>query len=144
MMTILTRGGWYRRKHGALACVTPAIGIVPGRHAHPPSPALSWPARGGMNGTPSSSSIARCRSGPPNAKPGASEPSRNTTRWQGITPGSGLACSAKPTNLALRGRPASVATWPVGRDRSARDPPDDVIHRTVERCRTVERRCAAG
>lgn len=33
MMTILTRGGWYRRKHGALACVTPAIGIVPGRHA---------------------------------------------------------------------------------------------------------------
>ena len=32
----------------------------------------------------------------------------------------------------------------VGRDRSARDPPDDVIHRTVERCRTVERRCAAG
>lgn len=47
-----------------------------------------------------------------NAKPGASEPSRNTTRWQGITPGSGLACSAKPTNLALRGRPASVATWP--------------------------------
>ena len=59
-----------------------------------------------------SSSIARCRSGPPNAKPDASEPSRNTTRWQGITPGSGLACSAKPTNLALRGRPASVATWP--------------------------------
>ena len=33
MMMILTRGGWYRRKHGALACVTPAIGIVPGRHA---------------------------------------------------------------------------------------------------------------
>lgn len=33
MMTILTRGGWYRRKHGTLACVTPAIGIVPGRHA---------------------------------------------------------------------------------------------------------------
>ena len=32
----------------------------------------------------------------------------------------------------------------VGRDRSARDPPDDVIHRTVERCRTIERRCAAG
>lgn len=30
------------------------------------------------------------------------------------------------------------------RDRSARDPPDDVIHRTVERCRTIERRCAAG
>ena len=32
----------------------------------------------------------------------------------------------------------------VSRDRSARDPPDDVIHRTVERCRTVGRRCAAG
>ena len=32
----------------------------------------------------------------------------------------------------------------VGRDRSARDPPDDVIHRTVEQCRTVGRRCAAG
>lgn len=110
MMTILTRGGWYRRKHGTLACVTPAIGIVPGRHAihrHRHCRGPPWP---GMNGTPSSSSIARCRSGPPNAKPGASEPSRNTTRWQGITPGSGLACSAKPTNLALRGRPASVAT----------------------------------
>ena len=32
----------------------------------------------------------------------------------------------------------------VSRDRSARDPPDDVIHRTVERCRTVGRRYAAG
>ena len=32
----------------------------------------------------------------------------------------------------------------VSRDRSARDPPDDVIHRTVERCRTIGRRCAAG
>ena len=80
MMTILTRGVWYRRKHGTLACVTPAIGIVQ-READ------------------------------------------------------------EPRIAGAAGQRRDLA---VGRDRSARDPPDDVIHRTVERCRTIERRCAAG
>lgn len=79
----------------------------------PPSPSPALPFDfGGMNATPSASSNARCASGPPNANPGANEPSRNTTRWHGITPCSGLPCSAYPTSLAQRGAPISAATCP--------------------------------
>ncbi len=49
---------------------------------------------------------------PTDANPGANEPSRNTTRWHGITPCSGLPCSAYPTSLAQRGAPISAATCP--------------------------------
>ena len=39
-------------------------------------------------------------------------PARLTTRWQGMTPGRGLACSAVPTARAARGLPASAAICP--------------------------------
>ena len=49
----------------------------------------------GVKPTPSASSMRRCSSGPPNAKPGASEPSAKTTRWHGTPPATpGLPCMA--------------------------------------------------
>lgn len=143
-MTILTRGGWYRRKHGTLACVTPAHWHRARSTRHPPSPALSWPARGGMNGTPSSSSIARCRSGA----------EREAGRQRTVTEHDAMAGNHAGFGIGVqREADEPRIAWAAGQRRDLTVGlrpllrgirPDDVIHRTVERCRTVGRRCAAG
>ena len=116
MMTILTRGGWYRRKHGALACVTPAIGI---EHRALPLRAAEREA-------------------------GRQRTVMEHDAMAGNHAGFGIGVQREADEPRIAGAAGQRRDLAVGRDRSARDPPDDVIHRTVERCRTIERRCAAG
>lgn len=142
-MMILTRGGWYRRKHGALACVTPAIGIVPGR---PPSTVtgivVTRPRRDERH-----TLLFEHRALPLRAAEREAGRQRTVTEHDAMAgnhAGFGIGVQREADEPRIAWAAGQRRDLAVGRDRSARDPPDDVIHRTVERCRTVGRRCAAG
>lgn len=143
MMTILTRGGWHRRKHGALACVTPAIGIVPGRHAiHRHRHCRGPPAADERH-----TLLFEHRALPLRAAEREAGRQRTVTEHDAMAgnhAGFGIGVQREADEPRIAWAAGQRRDLAVGRDRSARDPPDDVIHRTVERCRTIERRCAAG